>query len=201
MVGRTVQEYARAGVAALHLEDQVVQKRCGHLKGKELVSEHEYQARIRAAVAMRARIGSDIVIIACTDALATHGLDVAVRRMQQALSIGADVVFIEAIETLDQARTICETFKGTPVLYGMVQGSKSPQVTVDEAKEIGFKIIIYAGLCLGPVYHSVSQTMRSLKELGYPEKLPEGVEPHALFRACGMDELLAFDSEMSGIQS
>ena len=120
MVGRTIQQYSHAGVAALHLEDQVVQKRCRHLKGKEIVSEDEYLTRIRTAVSMRTQLGSDINIIAPPDALATLGLEAAISRMRKAVALGADVVFVEAIETLEQARYVCKTFSGTSVMYGLV---------------------------------------------------------------------------------
>ena len=121
MVARTVEQYITAGVAALHLEDQIVNKRCGHLAGKELVSEGEYMTRIRAAVSTRNRLGSDLVIIARTDALRSLGFDAAVSRLQQAVSCGADVVFLEAIESPEQAKAVCQIFAktNTPVMYGM----------------------------------------------------------------------------------
>lgn len=121
MVGRTTAQYIQAGVAGFHLEDQVVNKRCGHLAGKELVSEDVYLSRIRAAVNMREQLGSDIVIIARTDALQSLGFDAAVSRLQKAVAVGADVAFLEAIETKEQARKVCEIFaeSGTPVMYGM----------------------------------------------------------------------------------
>ena len=120
MVGRTTAQYIQAGVAAFHLEDQVVNKRCGHLAGKELVSEDLYLSRIRAAVNMRRQLGSNIVIIARTDALQSLGFDAAVSRLQKAVAVGADVAFLEAIETVEQAKQVCEIFKGgAPLMYGM----------------------------------------------------------------------------------
>lgn len=121
MVGRTTQEYILSGVAGFHLEDQVMNKRCGHLIGKELVDEETYLARIRAAVKMRAHMGSDIVIIARTDALQSFGLDVAIARVQKAVAAGADVAFIEALDSAEQAREVCQTFAktNTPVLFNL----------------------------------------------------------------------------------
>ena len=200
-VGRTVAKYIQAGVAGFHLEDQVTNKRCGHLKGKELVSEEEYLSRIRAAVNMRKKLGSDIVIIARTDALQSFGFDFAVARLKAAIAVGADVAFLEAIETKEQAVQVCEVFGKTPVMYGMVQGSKSPQITVKEAQDMGIKIIIYAGLCLAPVYVAVMKAMKTLRETGDVETCENAPKVHDIFDVCGLTELMDFDLEASGKQT
>lgn len=199
-VGRTLALYARAGVAALHLEDQVVNKRCGHLVGKELVSREEYLSRIRAAVNMRQQLGSDIVIIARTDALQSLGFEEALARLKAAVEIGADVAFLEAIQTREQAVQVCDAFKDskTPVMYGMVQGTKAPHLTVQEAKQIGFKIIVYAAICLIPTYIGITEALKKLKEEGDYENLGLSVTPHHLFEACGMKELMEFDNFAKG---
>lgn len=103
MVNRTVQAYARSGVAGLHIEDQVQSKRCGHLQGKELVEEDVFFTRIRAAVSAREAMNSDIVIIARTDALQKFGWEEAVRRLQGARACGADVGFLEGVRTKEEA--------------------------------------------------------------------------------------------------
>ncbi len=133
MVGRTVAQYIVAGVAAFHIEDQVVNKRCGHLAGKELVSEDEYLTRIRAAVMMREKLGSDIVIIARTDALHSLGFDAAVSRLGKAVELGADVAFLEAIESTEQAKKVCQIFakSNTPVMYGMYVQHHDPKRGVE----------------------------------------------------------------------
>ncbi|KAH8692802.1 putative isocitrate lyase/malate synthase [Talaromyces proteolyticus] len=196
-VGRTVARYISAGVAGFHLEDQVVNKRCGHLAGKQIVSRDEYYSRIRAAVNMRRQLGSDIVIIARTDALQSLGFDEALVRLKEAVAIGADVAFMEAIQTREQAIQVCNAFKeaGTPVMYGMVQGSKSPHFTVQEAKDIGIKIMIYAGVCLIPAYIGVSRALKKLKEDGDTESYGSEITPHELFNVCGMKELMEFDRQ------
>lgn len=194
-VSRTVAAYISAGVAALHLEDQVVHKRCGHMAGKQLVSKEEYVTRIQAAVETRRRLQSDIVIIARTDALQSLGLEESIARLQAAVEAGADVAFLEAISTREEAEAVCSTFgaQGIPVMYGMVQGSKGLKVTSAEAKEIGFKIIVYAAVCLAPTFVSVSKALKMLKEQGDCEKYGPEVTPHSFFDACGMQELLDFD--------
>lgn len=192
-VSRTVAGYITAGVAAFHLEDQVVNKKCGHLAGKELVSEDEYVSRIRAAVETRRRLGSDIVIIARTDALQSLGIEGSLSRLRAAVEAGADVAFLEAISTREELKAVTDAFKGrVPVMYGMVQGSKALQITPQEAKALGVNIIVYAGLCLAPTFVSVQRALETLKESGDCEKYTD-VTPHKIFDICGMKELMAFD--------
>jgi 2-methylisocitrate lyase-like PEP mutase family enzyme len=202
-VGRTVAAYITAGVAAFHLEDQVVHKKCGHLAGKQLVSQDEYVTRIRAAVEMRRRLQSDIIIIARTDALQSLGLDAALTRLHAAVDAGADVAFLEAISTRAEAEAVCRTFnpRGVPVMYGMVQGSKAFKLTPAEAKRMGFKIIVYAALCLAPTFVSVSKALKTLKDTGDCEDHGPAATPHAFFDACGMQDLLEFDQVAAGLQN
>ncbi|OQV00282.1 hypothetical protein CLAIMM_05800 [Cladophialophora immunda] len=162
-VGRTVAAYIRAGVAAFHLEDQVVNKRCGHLAGKQLVSKDEYLTRIRAAVETR---------VSCTD-----------------------VAFLEAISTREEAEAVCRVFnpQSVPIMYGMVQESKAYKLSPVEAKNMGFKIIVFASLCLAPTFLAVSKALRTLKEQGDCERYGPDASPHRLFDACGMQKLIEFD--------
>jgi methylisocitrate lyase len=104
---------------------------------------------------------------------------------------------MEAIQTSEQAVHVCNAFKetGTPVMYGMVQGSKSPHFTVQEAKDIGIKIMIYAAVCLIPVYIGVSKALKKLKEDGDTESYGSEIAPHDLFNACGMKEFMEFDRQ------
>ncbi|KAJ8112498.1 hypothetical protein ONZ43_g5382 [Nemania bipapillata] len=178
-VARTVERYIAAGVAGFHLEDQVVTKKCGHLKGKECVSLGEYLTRIKAAVEVRKRRGSDIVIIARTDSLATHGFDEALRRLKAAVKCGADAVFLEAITTKEQLSTYCDAFRGTGVatLHNLVQGSFGFKLTPKEAEHI-------------------TKALRALKE-GKEEEYPEEVGPSLIFQVCGMNEIQEFDREVS----
>ncbi len=156
MGGRTVEQYMQAGVAALHLEDQVVNKRCGHLKNKEIVDEETSVSRIRAAANKRAELEGDIVIIARTDSLQSLGYDAAVSRLKAAIAVGADVAFLEGFTSKEEGKRVCAELAPTPVLLNMVGGGVTPDITVTEAKEMGFKIIIFPGLALGAVYQSVA---------------------------------------------
>ncbi|KIW13613.1 hypothetical protein PV08_08803 [Exophiala spinifera] len=193
-VARTTASYISAGIAALHLEDQVVNKKCGHLAGKQLVSKEEYLTRIRAAVETRKRLGSDIVIIARTDALQSLGLGESLSRLDAAIDAGADVAFLEAITKREELVAVCSRFKGrAPIMYGMVQGSSAYKVTIEEAKAIGVNIIVYAAVCLMPTFVAVSQALKTLKETGDCEEYGGQWTPHTMFDACGMKELMDFD--------
>ncbi|KAJ5128156.1 carboxyphosphonoenolpyruvate mutase [Penicillium atrosanguineum] len=188
MVHRTVTEYIRAGVAALHLEDQPTSKRCGHLPNKQLVSKDEYMSRIQAAVNARKISGGDIVIIARTDALATLGYDEAISRLRRAIELGADVAFMEAITSEEQGRRVCGDLYPTPVLFNAVSGG----VIAQYAQELGFRLIIFPGFALGPVYSAVQQAAKHLKETGAPVASGVG-SPKDLFNVVGLKEALAID--------
>ncbi|TGJ79977.1 hypothetical protein E0Z10_g8785 [Xylaria hypoxylon] len=198
-VARTVERYITVGVAGFHLEDQVVTKRCGHLNGKECVSLGEYLSRIKAAVEVRKRRRSDIVIIARTDSLATQGFDEALHRLKAAIKVGADVVFLEAIKTKDQLEAYCDAFRGTGVatLYNMVQGSTvGYKITPKQAEQYGLGIVIYPGLCLVPAYLSITNALRALKE-GTVEESSERVAPQEIFQVCGMNKIQELDREVN----
>lgn len=198
-VFRTVERYITAGVAGFHLEDQVVTKKCGHLKGKECVNLGEYLTRIKAAVEVRKRRRSDIVIIARTDTLATHGLDEALRRLKAAAEVGADAVFLEAVSTKEQLKTYCDAFRGTGVatLHNMVQGSaQAYKITPKEAEGYGIGIMLYPAICLLPAYLGITKALRELKS-GSLEEEPETASPAQIFQVCGMNEIQETDREVS----
>jgi 2-methylisocitrate lyase-like PEP mutase family enzyme len=196
MVGRTITEYIRAGVAGLHLEDQVTTKRCGHLRNKQLVTEDEYLSRIRAAVNARAKSTGDIVLIARTDALESLGYDAALSRLKRAVELGADVAFLEGVRSKEEAKKVCEELKPTPVLFNAVPGGVSPDLSVEEAKELGYRIIIFPGLALGSVYASVSAAVKQLKEKG--TQIPSKSNPKDLFNVVGLREAVEFDIAAGG---
>jgi len=199
MVGRTTEQYIQAGVAAFHLEDQVQTKRCGHLRNKELVDEAEYISRIRAAINKRGELDSDIVIIARTDALQSLGYEAAVSRLKAAIAVGADVAFLEGFTSKEEGRRVCEELAPTPVLLNMVAGGMTPDITVAEAKEMGFKIIIFPAFALGPVYEAVSAAAKDLKETGDIRRTA-GQEggPKEVFMICGLKEAIEFDIAAGG---
>jgi len=138
-VRRTVQAYEAAGVAALHIEDQITPKRCGHLSGHEIVPRGEFVGKIRAAV--DARTDPDLLVIARTDAISAVSLDEALRRGEAAAKAGADVLFIEAPRTDAQVDQVARTFD-TPLLYNYAPGGRSPLLPFAQLRELGFAIIL-----------------------------------------------------------
>jgi 2-methylisocitrate lyase-like PEP mutase family enzyme len=196
MVGRTTAAYISAGVAGFHLEDQVVNKRCGHLKNKELVDEATYVSRIQAAATMRTQLSRDIVIIARTDALASLGYDAAVGRLKKAIAAGADVAFLEGVRSKEEAKRVCEELKPTPVLYNCVPGGVSPLLTVNEARELGYKMIITPTLALGAVYEAVNKTYAKLRDEG--DSKGNEVPVRDLFESCGLNDAVEFDIKAGG---
>lgn len=201
MVGRTVTQYIRAGVAGMHLEDQVVTKRCGHLKGKQLVPLDEYVSRIKAAVMAREASQGDIVLIARTDALQSNGYDDAVTRLKAAVEVGADVAFLEGVSSREDAVRLVKDLAPTPCLFNNVPGGVSPDFTLDEVKEIGYKLVIYPTLALEVVYPAVRHAARQLKELGKVDSVQKDgkrVSPKELFEVCGLNESMDFDVKAGG---
>ena len=138
---RTVREYERAGVAAIHLEDQLWPKKCGHMEGKQVIPIDEMNQKIRAAV--DARQDPDFVIIARTDASAVHGLEDALRRGRAYREAGADVIFIEAPRSIEELRTIAQAFPDVPLLYNWAESGKTPLLSLEEIHALGFKLVIF----------------------------------------------------------
>jgi len=134
---RTMRDFEKAGVAAIFFEDQVSPKRCGHMAGKQVVPPEEMIARLKAAV--DARRDPDLMIMARTDALAVHGLDDAIARMQRYIEAGADLAFIEAPSTLDQMRRITDEVQA-PNMANMVPGGRTPALTAKELEALGFAL-------------------------------------------------------------
>ncbi|MEO1493411.1 MAG: oxaloacetate decarboxylase [Pseudomonadota bacterium] len=138
-VTRAVWEYERAGVAAIHIEDQGFPKKCGHLDDKEIIPLEEYLAKIRAAVA--ARQDPDFKIIARTDSNAMIGFDEAIKRVNAALAAGADIAFVEAPKTDEELAAVTQRVNG-PCLFNLVLRGKTPPVTMDGLRELGFALTI-----------------------------------------------------------
>lgn len=196
MIHRTVTEYIRSGVAALHLEDQPTTKRCGHLRNKTVVHEDEFMSRISAAVNARRESGGDIVIIARTDSLESLGYDGAVQRLKHAIGLGADVAFLEGVTSKEQAKQVCEDLSPTPVLFNAVAGGASPYLSVQEAQDLGFRIIIFPGLALSAVYENVTLEAKHLKENGTTPVRTGG--PRELFTVLGLKQAIEIDAAAGG---
>jgi 2-methylisocitrate lyase-like PEP mutase family enzyme len=142
-VQHTMRLFERMGAQAIQLEDQTAPKRCGHLAGKELVSGDEMVGKIKAAV--DARVAATTLVIARTDAIAVEGFDAALDRAHLYAAAGADVVFVEAPQSLEQMQAICNALPHTPLLANMVEGGKTPIQTVEELSAMGFRLVIAPG--------------------------------------------------------
>lgn len=185
MAARTVEQYIRAGVAGAHLEDQVLQKRCGHLAGKAVVSREEYLGRIRAAHAARVRMQSDFVLIARTDALQSLGYDECIARLREARDAGADVGLLEGFASKEQAAQCVRDLAPWPLLLNSVENGASPVITVDEARAMGFRIVIFSFATLAPAYTAIRETLLRLKTQGVVGT-PDAITPRKLFEVCGL---------------
>ena len=142
MIARTIREMTRAGAAGCHLEDQVQAKRCGHRPGKELVSAAEMCDRIKAAV--DARTDAQFVVMARTDAHASEGLKAAIERAQAYAAAGADMIFAEALTSLDEYRAFTSALgEGVPVLANLTEFGRTPLFTVEELRGTGVRLVLY----------------------------------------------------------
>ncbi|MBL8796822.1 MAG: methylisocitrate lyase [Planctomycetia bacterium] len=163
-VERTVQLFETAGVAAIHLEDQLLPKRCGHLSGKQLVEPQAMAAKIRAAVA--AREDADFVIIARTDARGVHGFDDAVQRARLYLEAGADCIFPEALENEAEFQAFAEAVKA-PLLANMTEFGKSPNLDRARLGELGYRLVIYPVTAFRAALRAAEQTLLDIRDKGH----------------------------------
>lgn len=161
--GRTVEEFERAGIAGLHLEDQEFPKRCGHLAGKTIVPAREMVAKLRAAVA--ARRDRDFVIIARTDARAVEGFDAAVARAEQYLGAGADGIFPEALQTRGEFREFARRVKA-PLLANMTEFGRGPLLGVKDLGGMGYRIVIFPQTAFRVAMKASEQCLGDLRRRG-----------------------------------
>lgn len=162
-VMRTVEDYEQAGVAAIQLEDQVFPKKCGHMTGREVVPLEEMLGKIEAAI--KARSDDDFQIIARTDARTTHGLDEALRRARAFEEAGADIIFLESPESIDEMKQINSELT-KPTLANMVEGGRTPIVPADQLQEMGFQLVIYPTASIYAASKAVTDLMKHLWEKG-----------------------------------
>ncbi len=195
-VFRTVQEYERRGVAAIHIEDQVSPKKCGHLDDKEVVPREDYVAKIRAAVAAKR---GEFVIIARTDARAMAGLDEAVARANEALAAGADMAFVEAPQTLEELAAVPKLVRG-PCLLNVVRGGKTPEIDLRRAQQMGYRLAIVPGLLLKAVIGACDEALAELKARHVHPVLRKDMTVREAFNRVGADEWDALRTRFRGTQ-
>lgn len=171
-VVRAVREYEKAGVSAIHLEDQQWPKRCGHMAGKKVIPPLDMAAKIRAAV--DARRNPDFIIIARTDALAVEGMDHAIERAELYAEAGADILFVEAPETREQMEEIPRRLAMKPLLINLAP--RTPNLSDAELKEMGYALAIYPGICLAAALTACNEELQRLKETGKQRDFTEWLQ-------------------------
>ncbi len=195
-IQRTIRQYERSGVAAVHIEDQEFPKRCGHLDNKRVIPTQDMVGKIRAAV--DARTDDDFVIVVRTDALAVTGWDDTMRRCEAYTRAGADVLFVEALRSPEEAERVVRSVD-LPLLYNFVETGKSPLIPAPELERLGFKLVIFPVSALLTVSRVVSNLMLDLKTQGTTAHLLENmVRLEDCFEAVGLSEMLAQDGRYAG---
>lgn len=189
---RTVREYERAGVAGMHLEDQVFPKKCGHIAGKAVIPMHEFAEKIRAAAENRR--DPDFVIIARTDARAVNGLDDAIERGLRYREAGADVIFVEAPQSREEIERVARAIKA-PLLSNQVPGGKTPPLTVTELEKLGYKIVIFPVVGLMAATLAIEDALKGLRERGTDSSGERILSPMDIFKKVGIDWWLEQESK------
>jgi 2-methylisocitrate lyase-like PEP mutase family enzyme len=180
-VVRTVREYERAGVAAIQLEDQVFPKRCGHLAGKDVIDAERFVITLRAA--LDARGDPDTVIVARTDARAPLGIEEATARARRYAEIGADVIFVEAPQSVDEIERIAADVDA-PLLFNVVSGGRTPELPHQRLAELGFRIAIHPGAALATVVPAAVEALSGLRDQTL--SLDGSVSPEVFFDVFGL---------------
>jgi 2-methylisocitrate lyase-like PEP mutase family enzyme len=190
---RTIREYEAAGVCAVHIEDQVMPKKCGHMEGKALIAADEMVAKVQAAVA--ARRSPDFLIIARTDARAVDGLEAAIERGRRYREAGADVLFIEAPQSVAEIETVATAFDGVPLLFNYAEGGKTPAVSHEHLRRLGFKLVIFPISTLLVATAAIRSALHRIKQDGSPiELLPSMLPFNDFLEFIGMAEIRELES-------
>ena len=165
-VFRTVRGYADAGAAGVMIEDQKWPKKCGHTKGKDVVEIDEANSRIKAAVDARKYGDNDILIMARTDAIATHGLDEAIKRMQNFSEIGVDILFIEAVKSKEDMKKIMTEVPGNHMV-NLIEDGDTPLLDINELEEIGYKIALMPLTLMSASVKTMQECLKNMKNKKY----------------------------------
>ena len=195
-VARTVQQFERAGVAAIHLEDQVAPKRCGHMSGKQVVPTSEMVEKLYAAV--QARTDPDFVLIARTDARAVEGLDAALARAAAYLEAGADVLFVEAPESEAEIEAVAQAFPDTPLLFNWVERGRTPMLPLARIAELGFALVLFPVATLFSATTGMQRYLAQLRAAGTPLGALDDAIPFDDFTdLVGLPEIRAFEAGLT----
>lgn len=194
---RTVQNYEQAGVSGIHIEDQVMPKKCGHTEGKRVLPSAEMEGKIRAAA--QARNNDDFVLIARTDARAVEGLDAAIDRGRRYRDAGADMLFIEAPRSEAEIEKVVESFKDVPLLFNWAEGGKTPPIGLPQLEAWGFSLVIFPVSTLFVATQAMRRMLAELKSNGTPHDLSEALMPFSDFTEfVGFPEIYDLEREFGG---
>ncbi len=166
---RTVREFERVGVAAIHIEDQITPKRCGHLDGKEVIPLAEMEQKLAAALA--ARSDSEFCIIARTDARGVNGFDDAIERARHFAKLGVDAIFVEAPQSEEELAEIPRRLPGIPLLVNVFKGGKTPMLPMERLQQMGYRIAIYPSETQRAAIHAMHTALTTLKREGTTESI------------------------------
>ncbi|GAB3572574.1 isocitrate lyase/PEP mutase family protein [Amycolatopsis endophytica] len=197
-VVRTVRAYEQAGVAGVHLEDQVSPKKCGHLSGKAVIPREEMVGKLEAAVA--ARRDPDFVLIARTDAAAVHGLDDAIERARAYAGAGADVLFVEAPTSEEDIATVASALSGVaPLVFNWAEGGRTPPLSLDRIGELGFSVVVYPIGALLAATAGVRALLETVRRDGTPAAALPGLPSFGEFTdLIGLPEITTLERRFSG---
>ncbi len=198
-VARMVRLYERSGVACMQLEDQVFPKRCGHMASKEVIDRKDAAKKI--AMAVSARQSDDFLIIARTDARAVVNMDEALRRGEDFLNAGADLLFIESPQSLEELRQVSETFKGERLVANMVEDGFTPYLSIEELSVMGFALAIYPVSTLLVVAQRLQEAYAELKALGRLSVTAERMSFSEYNEMIGLNDLVPSAAEPLRSQS
>jgi len=197
-VVRTVQAYEQAGVAGIHLEDQVSPKKCGHLSGKAVIGREEMVGKVRAAAA--ARRDPDFVLIARTDAAAVHGLDEAIARARAYAEAGADVLFVEAPTSEQDIATVADALSGVaPLVFNWAEGGRTPPLSLERIAELGFALVLYPIGAVLAATAGVRALLETLRADGTPAAALPGLPSFGEFTdLIGLPEVHELEQRFAG---
>jgi 2-methylisocitrate lyase-like PEP mutase family enzyme len=195
---RTVREFERVGVAAIHIEDQITPKRCGHLDGKEVIPLAEMEAKLKAALATRT--DPDFVIIARTDARGVNGFDDAIERARVFARVGVDAIFVEAPQSEEELAEIPRRLPGVPLLVNVFKGGKTPMLPMERLQKMGYRIAIYPSETQRAAIHAMRNALATLKREGTTESIDATLTTFKeRDRVVGLDEWQSIEKQFMAL--
>lgn len=193
-VARTIQNYEQIGAAGVFLEDQKWPKKCGHMEGKEI--EHTDVLADKIKTAVKNRKNNNFLIMSRTDARAVFGLDEAIKRSKTYEAAGADLIFIEAPESIEELKLIKQAFPSTPLMANMIEEGKTPDLTVDELKKLGFSIVVHPTTSVYTEAYSIKKMLETLQKDGSTKNITDQMITFNQFNDfIGLNDLNNFENE------